>query len=158
MQLDAAAQARPHHVIAIDLPFSSTEYAGRLTVGRRAMSARGLDALFIEDPSNMAWLTGYDGWSFYLHQGVIVTHDRDALWWGRRQNGSGALRTVWMRADSVHCYDDGFFQSTERHPMQDLAARLSDQAHKPDEFVTVAQLEECLNLLDRLAERLSAGA
>ena len=121
------------------------------------MSAINLDALFIEDPSNMAWLVGYDGWSFYLHQGVIVTHDRDPLWWDRRQNANGAPRTVWTSADSVHGYDDGFVQSTERHLMQGLAARLIDQAHKPDEFVTVAQLEECLNLLDRLAERLSAG-
>ena len=33
-----------------------------------------------------------------------------------------------------------------------------NQAHKPDEFVTITQLKECLNLLDRLAKRLSAGS
>ena len=46
------------------------------------MAERGIDILFVTDPSNQAWLTGYDGWSFYVHQGVIVTLDRDPIWWG----------------------------------------------------------------------------
>ncbi len=105
-------------------PFSDEEYARRLAKVRKAMSERGLDALFVEDPSNMAWLTGYDGWSFYVHQGVIVTHDRDPVWWGRGQDANGALRTVWMADDCVAGYADNFVQSTTRHPMQDLAAHL----------------------------------
>ena len=36
------------------------------------MDAAGVEVLFTCDPSNMAWLTGYDGWSFYVHQGVII--------------------------------------------------------------------------------------
>jgi Xaa-Pro aminopeptidase len=32
------------------------------------MEAKGVDLLIVSDPSNMAWLTGYDGWSFYVHQ------------------------------------------------------------------------------------------
>ena len=109
-----------------DLPFSLAEYTRRLTLVRAEMARRGLDALFVEDPSNMAWLTGYDGWSFYVHQGVIITHDRDPFWWGRRQDTHGALRTVWMSGDHVIGYDDGFVQSTERHPMEDLSGRLLD--------------------------------
>jgi ectoine hydrolase len=38
----------------------------------------------------MAWLTGYDGWSFYVHQGVIVFHDADPVWWGPLQDANGA--------------------------------------------------------------------
>lgn len=33
-----------------------------------------------------------------------------------------------------------------------------EQAHKPDEYVEVAQLAECLGMLDRLADRLSVPA
>ncbi len=109
-----------------DLPFTPGEYTRRLTKTREAMAKRGLDALFLEDPSNMAWLTGYDGWSFYVHQGVIVTPDRDPIWWGRAQDRNGALRTVWMDADSAVSYAEHFVQTTERHPMQDLAAKLTD--------------------------------
>ena len=85
------------------------------------MEAAGLDALFVTDPSNQAWITGYDGWSFYVHQGVIVLPDDDPVWWGRNQDTNGALRTVWMSADRVRGYADNYVQSTERHPMQDLA-------------------------------------
>ncbi len=111
---------------ATDLPFSTAEFDRRLAKVRAEMSARDLDALFIEDPSNMAWLTGYDGWSFYVHQGVIVTHDRAPFWWGRSQDANGALRTVWMPEDHVFGYADHFVQSTVRHPMQDLATRFAD--------------------------------
>ncbi|MDJ0640704.1 MAG: M24 family metallopeptidase [Paracoccaceae bacterium] len=109
-----------------DIPFSEPEYARRLAKTRRAMAAKDIEALFLEDPSNMAWLSGYDGWSFYVHQGVIVTHDRDPIWWGRAQDRNGALRTVWMAAESVTSYAEHFVQTTERHPMQDLGEKLQD--------------------------------
>ncbi|MGJ8587464.1 MAG: M24 family metallopeptidase [Yoonia sp.] len=112
-----------------DPAFSAKEYARRLTKTRTAMAAAGLDVLFIEDPSNMAWITGYDGWSFYVHQGVVVLHDADPIWWGRRQDANGALRTVWMPDDRIFGYADHFVQSTVRHPMQDLARILTDMGH-----------------------------
>lgn len=113
-------------MITKDIPFTAAEYERRLTLTRRAMSEKGIDTLFVTDPSNMAWLTAYDGWSFYVHQGVIVFHDQDPIWWGRRQDANGAVRTVWMENERVHGYADNYVQSTERHPMQDLATRLRD--------------------------------
>jgi ectoine hydrolase len=67
----------------VRLNFSRTEYAQRLAKTRAAMEARGIDLLIVTDPSNMAWLTGYDGWSFYVHQGVLVRPDEDPIWFGR---------------------------------------------------------------------------
>lgn len=52
--------------------FSQSEYDTRLTKTRAAMAAQGIETLIVADPSNMAWLTGYDGWSFYVPQVVIV--------------------------------------------------------------------------------------
>ena len=52
--------------------FSQGEYDRRIAKTRAAMADAGLDAIFVTDPSNQAWLTGYDGWSFYVHQGVIL--------------------------------------------------------------------------------------
>jgi ectoine hydrolase len=112
-----------------DLPFSAEEYARRLALTRAAMAGRGLDVLFVEDPSNMAWLTGYDGWSFYVHQGVIVFHDADPVWWGRRQDAQGALRTVWMADRHVASYPDKFVQSADCHPMETLAELLRERGH-----------------------------
>src|SRR6056297_2710635 len=112
-------------MIEKDLPFSSQEYQRRLEKTRAAMAARDLDAIFVTDPSNQHWITGYDGWSFYVHQGVLVFPDADPIWWGRNQDANGGVRTVWMTDDRVIGYPDNYVQSTERHPMQDLAERLN---------------------------------
>ncbi len=112
-------------MIEKDLPFSDQEYQRRLEKTRAAMAARDLDAIFVTDPSNQHWITGYDGWSFYVHQGVLVFPDADPIWWGRNQDANGGVRTVWMTDDRVIGYADNYVQSTERHPMQDLAARLT---------------------------------
>jgi ectoine hydrolase len=112
-----------------DLPFSDAEYQRRLNLVRTDMVKRGIDVLFLEDPSNMAWTTGYDGWSFYVHQGVVVFLDEEPIWWGRRQDANGARRTVWMDDARVASYADHFIQSSERHPMQDLARLLETKGY-----------------------------
>lgn len=107
-------------------PFSAAEYARRLSKTRVAMQKAGLDALFVTDPSNQNWLTGYDGWSFYVHQGVIVPPEGEPVWWGRSQDANGARRTVWMAHDRIIGYADTYIQSTTSHPMEDLARHLAD--------------------------------
>ena len=85
------------------------------------MEKRGIELLIATDPSNMAWLTGYDGWSFYVHQCVLLGLDGDPIWYGRRQDENGARRTVFMQEEQIASYPDEYVQSTERHPMQHLA-------------------------------------
>ena len=111
------------------LPFSKIEYERRLAKVRAAMEAKGLDLLFVEDPSNMAWLTSYDGWSFYVHQGVLVFLDEDPIWWGRSQDANGAIRTCWMDDDRARGYSDHFVQANDCHPMEDLAALIAEKGY-----------------------------
>ncbi|MBO9409427.1 M24 family metallopeptidase [Shimia sp. R9_1] len=106
------------------VPFSQAEYERRIAKTRRAMEKAGLDLLFITDPSNQAWLTGYDGWSFYVHQGVLLGLEGEPIWWGRYMDALGGRRTCWMSHDNIHGYADNYVQSTERHPMQDLASHI----------------------------------
>jgi ectoine hydrolase len=105
-------------------PFSQTEYDRRIAQTRRAMARAGIDVLFVTDPSNQAWLTGYDGWSFYVHQGVILGMEGAPIWWGRHMDMLGGRRTCWMGQDDILGYGDHFIQSTVYHPMQDLADQL----------------------------------
>ncbi|GAB4285964.1 MAG: ectoine hydrolase DoeA [Roseovarius sp.] len=107
-----------------DIPFSQAEYDRRLALTRQAMARAGLDLLFVTDPSNQAWLTAYDGWSFYVHQGVLVPMEGAPFWWGRHMDMIGARRTCWMPDDHALGYADSYVQSTERHPMQDLAEHI----------------------------------
>jgi ectoine hydrolase len=108
----------------IQLHFSRSEYADRLARTRAAMEKTGVDLILSSDPSNMCWLTGYDGWSFYTHQGVLVAMDGEPLWWGRGMDARGAERTVYMDQANIIGYPDHFVQSTERHPMQHLAEEI----------------------------------
>ena len=73
----------------VPLKFTREEYADRLKRTRAAMAERGIDMLIVSDPSNMAWLTGYDGWSFYVHQGVVVPPEGEPVWYGRGQDAQG---------------------------------------------------------------------
>jgi ectoine hydrolase len=109
------------------LKFSRGEYADRLAKTRRAMDAKGVDLLIVTDPSNMAWLTGYDGWSFYVHQAVIVPPDGEPVWFGRGQDANGAKRTAYLDHNNIIGYADHYVQSTERHPMDYLSTVLADR-------------------------------
>jgi ectoine hydrolase len=108
-------------VPAITLDFSKEEYESRIAKTRAAMEEYGVDLLITVDPSNMAWLTGYDGWSFYVHQAVLLSLDGNPIWFGRGQDAPGAKRTVFMNDEDVIEYPDHYVQSIERHPMDFLS-------------------------------------
>lgn len=106
------------------LYFSTEEYALRIAKTRASMQQKNLELLIVSDPSNMAWLTGYDGWSFYVHQCVVLALDGEPVWFGRGQDGNGAKRTCFMGQDNIIGYPDHYVQSTERHPMDYLSEQL----------------------------------
>ena len=110
-----------------DLRFFRAEYAERLAKVRSSMAQRGIEHLIISDPSNMAWLTGYDGWSFYVHQAVIFPSDGEPVWWGRGMDALGAKRTVFMQFDNIIGYDDTYVQNPDKHPMEDLARLFAER-------------------------------
>ncbi len=101
--------------------FTQAEYDDRLARVRAAMEAAGIETLIVTDPSNMAWLTGYDGWSFYVHQAVLLGLAAGPFWWGRGIDLAGAHRTVFMGDECCFGYADSFVQNPEAHPMEDLS-------------------------------------
>ena len=115
----------------IDLSFARSEYLERLHKTRRAMDRAGIEILFTCDPSNMAWLTGYDGWSFYVHQGVLIGPEGDPVFWGRIQDANGALRTCYMDPADILGYPDDYVMSEARHPMTHLAGVVRERGWGP---------------------------
>lgn len=109
------------------LPFTRAEYADRLAKARSAMDQAGIDLLIVSDPSNMAWLTGYDGWSFYVHQCVLVSAEGEPVWFGRGQDANGAKRTAYLSHGNIVGYPDHYVQSPERHPMDVLSRLIQDR-------------------------------
>ena len=113
--------------MAENMNFSIEEFNSRLNKTRTAMEAAGIELLIVVDPSNMNWLTGYDGWSFYTHQCVLVTQFGEPIWYGRAMDAKGALRTVYMSEDKIIPYPDIYVQTPERHPMDLLAQIVNDK-------------------------------
>ncbi|MDR5828848.1 ectoine hydrolase DoeA [Caballeronia sp. LP006] len=105
----------------VRLPFDRGEYDARMAKTRRAMEKAGIDLMIVTDPTNMAWLTGYDGWSFYVHQCVLLAMDGEPVWFGRGQDANGAKRTVFMAHENIVGYPDHYVQSQVRHPMDFLS-------------------------------------
>ncbi len=119
---------REHALTTSSPNFTDAEYWARIARTRAEMELRGIDLLVITDPSNMSWISGYDGWSFYVHQAVLLAMEGEPVWWGRDMDAAGALRTVFMsEADSVVGYDDTYVQNPQKHPMEALAYLLIDR-------------------------------
>src|SRR5256714_1562478 len=98
-------------------PFGEAEFEARLAKTKRRMAEARLDALIVSDPANMNYLTGYDGWSFYVHQCVLVAQDLERpVWVGRGQDVNGARLTTILPDDHIVGYPDDHVQSTTKHP------------------------------------------
>jgi len=111
------------------LSFARGEYRERLEKCWAAMQRSEIELLVVSDPANMAWLTGYDGWSFYVHQCVLVPLGEDPIWYGRMQDVQGAYRRTYLAQDRVVGYPDHYVQSTARHPMDYLAQVIEERGH-----------------------------
>jgi len=107
--------------------FEASEYHSRQQKTRAAMVSKGIDLLLVTDPANMNWLTGYDAWSFYTHQCVVIGTDDTLFWFGRGIDYSGAIATTDLTQNEIVAYSDDYVQSTKRHPMQYLAVILKER-------------------------------
>ena len=109
------------------LNFDRDEYTRRIEKTRLAMQLKGVELIIVSDPSNMAWLTGYDGWSFYVHQCVLLGLEGEPVWYGRGQDANGAKLTAFMSHDNIIGYPDHYVQSTECHAMDYLSEHIKDR-------------------------------
>ena len=107
--------------------FEKEEYEIRISKVRKSMDEKNIEVLIVTDPSNMAWLTGYDGWSFYVHQCVVLSLEREPFWYGRGMDANGAKLTVFMQHENIIGYPDDYVQNPEKHPMDYLSKILTEK-------------------------------
>jgi ectoine hydrolase len=107
------------------MTFNSAEYQARLDATRERMRARGIDCLIVTDPANMHYLTGYDGWSFYTPQGVVVPYEGDVLLFTRAMDTGGARLSTWLEDRQILGFPEDYVQQRDRHPLDWLAAELN---------------------------------
>ena len=108
--------------------FDAAEYERRIERARARMAERELDAIVVADPANMNYLTGYDGWSFYVHQAVVLAREREEpVWVGREMDANGARATTRLSEESIRAYSDDHVHSpVDLHPMDYLAGVLDE--------------------------------
>jgi ectoine hydrolase len=107
--------------------FEKEEYEIRISKVRKSMDEKNIEVLIVTDPSNMAWLTGYDGWSFYVHQCVVLSLEGEPFWYGRGMDANGAKLTVFMQHENIIGYPDDYVQNPEKHPMDYLSKILTEK-------------------------------
>ena len=118
-----------------NLIFSEEEFQQRVRKTKERMDKSGMEMLLVMDPANMNYLTGYDGWSFYVHQGVIVSLDAPyPFWFGREQDSNGARITSWLPDDCIHGYPDEYVQSRYTHTMRWVADLLRQKGLEKKRF------------------------
>ncbi len=110
------------------LTFTKAEYKSRLTKTKESMEQQGIDVLLVTDPANMNYLTGFDAWSFYVHQLLIViAEEEEPIWIGRGIDASAAEITTWLDSKNILPYSDDHVQSTVKHPMDFVATIIEEK-------------------------------
>ena len=108
-------------------PFCKAEYDRRLTETKKRMADAGFDLIVCQDPANMGWLTGFDGWSFYTPQVVLVHLDEEPLWLGRAQDAKAAHITTDIPAGNIIGYSEKLIHHATGHPYDELADFIKDR-------------------------------
>jgi len=110
------------------LVFPEQEYKNRVQKTKEAMQEKGIDLLIVSQPANMNYLTGYDGWSFYVHQCVLVSLDQEEpMWIGRGMDANGAKITSYLSEENIRNYADDYVHSLVKHPMDFVAGIIKEK-------------------------------
>lgn len=101
--------------------FEQREFDSRLSRVREVMTSRGLDLLIVTDPCNIYYLCGYDGWSFYTPQALLVPADGAPVWVGRRMDARGVALTSCLSMDDIVGYPEHLIQNEVESPYDFIA-------------------------------------
>jgi len=101
--------------------FSKEEYKERLKKVQKSMKEKGIDLLISQDTNNMNYLTGYDAWSFYYAQCVIVhVNAEEPLCFVRAQDAGGAYIKTYLKDENIIVYDEKYIHVWPIHPYDRL--------------------------------------
>ena len=97
--------------------FEKKEYKERLAKVKSVMQKKGIDLLISQDPANMNYLTGYDAWSFYYAQCVLVHINEDEpICFLRAQDIGGAYIKTYLKHKNIIKYHEKYIHTWPSHP------------------------------------------
>ncbi len=96
-----------------DIAFPMDEYQRRLSELRRRMGERGLDAMIVNTPHNICYLTGFDSVGYYYFNALVIPLEAEPFIVPRLLEDSGVTAYTWLEQSCP-------YQDFE-HPVDKLA-------------------------------------
>lgn len=121
--------------------FDAAEHANRVGAVQARMGQAGYDALIVVDPANLYYLTGYDAWSFYMPQALLVPADGPPHLIARTMDAQGAQNTATLPIEQVHGYPEDLVHQPDVHPWEWITARGRDLGVLPTSGQIAAELD-----------------
>ncbi len=101
--------------------FTKEEYKNRLKKVQKSMQEKGIDLLISQDTNNMNYLTGYDAWSFYYAQCVVVhVNFEEPMCFVRAQDAGGAYIKTYLKKENIIVYKEKYIHTWPMHPYDSL--------------------------------------
>ena len=103
------------------MSFTKDEYKERLKKTKQSMQQKGIELLISQDTNNMNYLTGYDAWSFYYSQCVLVHVDQEEpICFVRAQDAGGAYIKTYLKRENIIVYKEKYIHTWPTHPYDAL--------------------------------------
>jgi ectoine hydrolase len=110
--------------------FPTIEYRERIARVKRRMETAGIDVLLCAEPASLNYLCGYDGWSFYVHQFLVLALPmEEPIWIGRAMDAPGARLTTFLKPESIEPYPEDHVDAPDRHPARFAAELLKARGY-----------------------------
>ena len=110
------------------MSFTNQEFKTRLNNVKKSMQKNGIDLLISHDTANMYYLTGYDAWSFYYAQCVLVHVDLDEpLCFVRAQDAGGAFIKTYLKKENIIIYNENYIHKWPKHPYDCLVQIIKER-------------------------------
>ncbi len=101
--------------------FTKEEYKARLKKVQSSMQEKGIELLISQDTANMNYLTGYDAWSFYYAQCVLVhVNSEEPICFLRAQDAGGAYIKTYLKDENIIKYHEKYIHTWPLHPYDHL--------------------------------------
>ena len=92
------------------------------------MQKQGVELLISHDTANMNYLTGYDAWSFYYAQCVIVNvNAEEPICFVRAQDAGGAYIKTYLKKENIIVYDEKYIHTWPLHPYDYLVEVIKEK-------------------------------
>ena len=108
--------------------FAKEEYKERLKKVQSSMQEQGIELLISQDTANMNYLTGYDAWSFYYAQCVIVhVNAEEPICFVRAQDAGGAYIKTYLKNENIIQYHEKYIHTWPLHPYDYLVEIIKER-------------------------------